>query len=471
MERLTGLDAGFLYMETPSQHLHTLKIAVLDPSTIPGGYRFERVKEVLAERIHLLPPFRRRLVTIPFGLHHPVWIEDPEFDLDRHVRRTAVPAPGGQAELDEVISEIASHPLDRSRPLWEVWVVEGLEHGHVGFVAKIHHCAADGVKAAELLTNVFDLEADAPAPLSDDTWRPEPVPSRRDLVVGALVDLLRELASLPSLVRRTLGGFVAVARRRRTGALAPPLPFSAPKLAFNRALTPRRIFSSTSLSLDEVKEVKTAFDVTVNDVVLAVCAGALRRWLEARRELPDRPLVAGVPVSTRTQEKGLLANSVSNLFTSIPVQLDDPVARLRAVHEVMKGAKEQHNLLGAEMLADWSELTPPKPFTAVVHLYSRLHLADRHRPPINLVISNVPGPTQPLFVGGARLVGIWSMGPILENIGLNVTVWSYLGQMNVGLVACRDAVPDLPRLTGYLHEALGELRKVAEGNHRATPAV
>ncbi len=463
MERLTGLDAGFLYMETPTQHMHTLKIAILDPSTVPSGYRFDRVKEVLAERLHLLPPFRRRLVDVPFNLHHPVWIEDPDFDLDYHVRRVAVPAPGGQEELDELISQIASHQLDRRHPLWEVWVVEGLEHDHIGFVAKIHHCMADGVKAAELLVNVFDTGPDAPTPPPPARpWQPEVIPSGRHLLGQAIVAMMRALLGVPALVGRTLQGFRAVARRRRSGAVSPPLPFSAPTTTFNTALTPHRWYVSTSVSLDDVKAVKSALSATVNDIVLATCAGALRRYFEARRELPDRPLIAGVPVSTRTEEKGRLANSVSNLFASVPIHLADPVARVTAIHEVMKGAKEQLNLLGAEMLADWSELTPPRPYAALNRAYSRFRLAERHRPPINLVISNVPGPTQPLYVAGAKLLSIYSMGPILENIGLNITVWSYLGQMNFGIVACRETMPDLRTLVGHLHDALAELKKAAD---------
>src|SRR5438874_3778135 len=463
MERLTALDAGFLYMETPTQHMHTLKIAILDPSTVPGGYSFQGVKQVLAERLHLLPPFRRRLVEVPFNLHHPVWIEDPDFDLDFHVRRVGVPAPGGQEELDELVSQIASHQLDRRHPLWELWVVEALEHGSIGFVSKIHHCMADGVKAAELLVNVFDTGPDAIAPAPPARpWRPEAIPSGAQLLGQAIVAMLRALVGVPSLVKRTLGGFRAGARRRRSGAVSPPLPFSAPKMAFNTALTPHRWYVSTSLSLEEVKAVKSALGATVNDVVLAACAGALRRYFDARGDPVDRPLIAGVPVSTRTEEKGHLANSVSNLFASVPIDLDDPVARVTAVHEVMKGAKEQLNLLGVEMLADWSELTPPRPYAALNRMYSRWRLADRHRPPINLVISNVPGPPQPLYVGGAKLLSIYSMGPILENIGLNITVWSYLDQMNFGIVACRETMPDLRSLVGYLHDALAELMKAAD---------
>jgi diacylglycerol O-acyltransferase / wax synthase len=468
VQRLTAFDAGFLYMETPSLHMHTLKISILDPSTIPDGYRFERVREVLAERLHLLPPFRRRLVPIPFSLHHPVWIEDPEFDLDRHLHRVEVRAPGGMREFSELCSDSASRQLDRRQPLWELWVVEGLEHGHVGFVAKIHHAAADGVAAAGMLASVLDASPDAAAPAAPAApWRPDRVPTRGELVRGALTAWVRVIAGLPALLRRTMRGLRAVVRRRRASSVSPPIPLvHTPKTSFNRALTANRSFVMTSMSLDEVKRVKSAFGVTVNDVVLGICAGGLRRYLERRGELPDRPLVAGVPVSARgatadADDGEYRANVVSNMFTSLRTDLIDPVARLHAIHDVTGAAKEVHNALGADMLMEWVEFTPPGPFAAWMRLYSRLRLADRHRPAINLVVSNVPGPRDPLYIAGARLTAIYSMGPILEGIGLNVTVWSYLDQLGFGIVACPETMPDLWDFVDDLHDALDELSKLA----------
>jgi diacylglycerol O-acyltransferase len=520
VERLSGIDAGFLYMETPTLHMHTLKISIVDPATAPGGYSFARVGEVLGERLHLLPPFRRRLVEVPGGLHHPLWVEDPEFDLAHHLHRAEIASPGGPRQLSELISDIASRQLDRRYPLWELWVVEGIEHGHIGFVAKIHHAAADGVAAAAMLANLLQAEADPggrpedtadpggraedtadpgpvaqpsapwraedtadPGPVAqpsapwraDDTadpgpvaqpsapWRPEAIPAPGARLVDALWDLLRSLVGLPGLLRRTASGLAAVVRRRRSGALSPPLPFSTPRTSFNRALTPNRWFAMASLPLEEVKVVRRAFDVTVNDVVLAVCAGALRRYLDERGELPERPLLAGVPVSAgpADQAQRLAGNRVSNLFTSLRTDVADPVERLRAIHDVTQAAKEVQHALGAELLIDWSEITPPRLFSAWMRLYSRLRLADRHRPPINLVISNVPGPRQPLHIAGGRLLDIYSMGPILEGIGLNVTVWSYVDRLGFGLVACRETMPDLWDLADHLHDALAELRKAA----------
>ncbi|MBV8690362.1 MAG: wax ester/triacylglycerol synthase family O-acyltransferase, partial [Actinobacteria bacterium] len=334
----------------------------------------------------------------------------------------------------------------------------------IGFVAKIHHCAADGVAAAAMLASVLDTSPEAP-PVTPAPWHPDPVPSQRQLLTGALLAWIKAILNLPALLRRTFEGLRRVARRRKEADVSPPLPFSTPKTSFNNALTPHRTFCMTSMPLADFKAVKDTFGVTINDVLLAVCAGGLRRYLERRGELPDRPLVAGVPVSVRDGEAHAegeyIANSVSNMFTSVPVQLEDPAARVPAIAEVTKAAKEVHKALGPRTLMDWSEITPPGPFAAFMRTYSRYNLANRHRPPINLVVSNVPGPREPLYIAGARVVGIWSMGPILESIGLNITVWSYLDQMNFGVVACRELTPDLWDLMDDLHEGLQELRKLA----------
>jgi diacylglycerol O-acyltransferase len=275
-------------------------------------------------------------------------------------------------------------------------------------------------------------------------------------------DLALEVRGFPKLLRRTLRNMLAVRRKRKAEDLTPPLPFDTPKTRFNNALTPHRLFTMSTLSLDDVKTVKNAFGVSVNDVVLAIVAGALRRYLEERDELPDRPLVAGVPVSTAADPERLGGNKVSNMFTALRTDIADPVERLRAIHDVTKAAKEFHNVLGSEMLRDWSEITPPRPFAWFMRLYSRRGYASRHRPPINLVVSNVPGPPTPLSIADARIVAIYSMGPILEGIGLNVTVWSYVDSLNFGVVSCPEFAPDLDRLTDGLGDELAALVKRAE---------
>ena len=468
MERLTGQDAGFLYNETPAQHMHTLKIAVVDPSDAPGGYSFDAFRQALSGRLHLLPEMRQRVVFDPLRLAHPWWVDDPDFDLDRHLHRTTAAAPGDQRALDAIASRIASEPLDRDRPLWEMWVVEGLAGGQVAFVTKIHHCAADGARAAEMMTAVTETDPDlVEPPPSPRRWRPPPLPSRRQLVSRAARDIAQITLGVPGLVGRTIRALRSLVRHRGEGGPRPALPFSGATTAFNGALTPNRTFVSGALSLDQVKRVKSAHGTTLNDAVLAMVTGALRRYLDERGELPERPLVAGVPVSTRTGgDQG--ANRVSNLFVTLPVDEPDPATRLRTINASARGAKAQYNVLGADMLADWSELTPGRPYSAAMRWYSRKNLADKGRAPINLVVSNVPGPREPRFLAGARITEMYSMGPILEGIGLNVTVWSYLDRLYAGVVACPEALGDLRRLVELLPVALDEL-EAASPTPAATP--
>jgi diacylglycerol O-acyltransferase / wax synthase len=462
VQQLTGQDASFIYNETPTQHMHTLKIAVVVP---PEGTRdpYEVLRIELRRRLDLLPPFRRRVVSVPLHLSHPWWVEDPEFDLDRHLRHVTLPAPGNREQFDALISRIAGAPLDRSRPLWEIWVVEGLEDGRVGIVAKIHHSSADGVTAADLLTAVASAEDRPQQPPQAAPWLPDAVPTTGQLLWWAARDGMQRLRALPGLLARTLHALWTLVRHRRSRGTAAATPFTGAKLSFNRGLSADRVFVSATLSLDRVKSVKKAFGVTVNDVILALCAGALRAYLAERDELPTRPLVAGVPVSTRGDDQPVRANSVSNLFVSLPVQLAEPADRIAAIHESTKDAKHVHNLLGVDLLADWSEMTPGKPYNAFMKWYSGANLADRGRPPINVIVSNVPGPRDPIYISGTEIVALCSMGPILEGIGLNFTVWSYRDELHVGAVSCPQLIPDLRRLVDGLASELDVLEATAPG--------
>ena len=463
---MTGMDAGFLYMETPSLHMHTLKIGVIDPVNVAGGYSFERFRDELSKRLHLLPPFRRRIVEVPRGIHHPVWIEDPGFDLDQHLRRTTVAAPGGTREMDAVIGEIASTQLRRDKPLWELWALEGLQDGHVAFVAKIHHALADGVAAAALVANILtvDPEPADPAPPAEP-WRPEPIPDAKTLSREAMRERRSSVRGIPALYKRTRAGGRELAKHRETSTIRPPRPIrDVPRTSFNGPLSPNRVFATTTLDLEDFKRVKSALGVTLNDVVLAVAGGAVRRYLDARGERLDKSLVAAVPVSTDKAEDvaRLGGNKVANMFTTLATDIVDPVARVRAIHEVTKEAKVAQNILGADTMANWLEYAPPKPFNWFMRQYSRRGYAAKHRPPINLVVSNVPGPRTPLYIAGAKLVALYSVGPILEGIGLNITVWSYMDQMNFAAIACRDLLPDVHQVVDRLADSLDELLKAAD---------
>ncbi|MGI8664359.1 MAG: WS/DGAT/MGAT family O-acyltransferase [Acidimicrobiales bacterium] len=464
MQRLSGLDATFLYMETPAAYMHVAGLMVLDPSTVKGGFSFKKVRDFYGERLHLAAPFRRRLVEVPMGLHHPLWVEDPDFDLDYHLRHIAVPPPGGDRELAELAAHLVQIQLDRSRPLWETWVIEGLEGGNVGVLTKVHHSAIDGVSGNEITVAMLQLGPDDSAEPPAEEWAADRIPGDAELLGFAASSLARQPLSAAKAVRRTVQSALRLRERNRQPDVTPvPGPFSAPRTSFNLALTPRRSFAYTSLSLTEVKMIKNAFGATVNDVVLALCAGSLRRYLDSVGETPDGPLVAMVPVSVRSDdEKGSHGNRVSQMFCSLASDIDDPIERLAAIHEGTSGAKEQLNAIGADTLTDWIEFAAPAVAGRAARLYSRTRIADRHRPLFNLTISNVPGPPFPLYSAGARLVAHYPMGPIFDGGGLNITVMSYLDHLDFGVVSCTDLIEDAWVLTDGLNEALDELRALAE---------
>ena len=356
--------------------------------------------------------FRRRLVEVPFRLGHPVWVDDPGFDIDYHVRRAAVPKPGGLRELADLTGEITGHQLDRARPLWEMWIIEGLADDNIGFVAKMHHSTVDGVSGAELLSVLFDLDPDPELQVErPESPVDERIPSGLELMAQAAVARSMRPFEMTRDIVRT-GHRVLNVRKVRIGApdrsdrSKAALPLSAPRTSFNTALTWRRSVTLTAIGLADVKRVKNATGTTVNDVILAVCTGAMRTFLLDGDELPDKPLVAVVPVSVRPDigsPRG--SNQLSTMFVHLPTNLDGPIDRLMAIHEGTKGAKEEHNALGADTLQSWTEHATPNVFASGARLYSAMRLANRHRPIANLVISNVPGSGLPAVPGRCRAEG------------------------------------------------------------------
>ncbi len=468
MQRLSGLDASFLYLESPSNHMHVAATMTFDPSTVEGGYSFDKVRALLQSRLHLIPQFRQRLATVPFNLHHPVWVEDPDFDLDYHLRRIAAPAPGSYHELADLAGDIAGRQLDRSRPLWEMYIVEGLEHGHIGVIAKMHHSTIDGVSGANMMVYLFDLE---PNPTDDksppEDWEPERLPSDAELLAYAVRSRLKRPMQVAKVVPQVgQAAFNVIRNRRSSETVNAPAPLTAPRTSFNGAITPHRKVAYTIASLSDVKAIKNAFGTTVNDVVLAVVGGGLRRYLQRTNQLPEKSLISTVPISVRPPEgeedTSIGANKVSAMFTSLATHVEDPVERLHAIHEVTKGAKEEHNAIGADMLQSLTEFAAPRLFGLAMRFYSGSKLADRGPVIHNLVISNVPGPPFPLYFAGAKLVSLFPMGPVMEGAGLNITVISYMDDFDIGLIVCRESVPDVWDMAADIEESLAELKKAAD---------
>ena len=462
MERMEGVDAGYLYLETPTMHMHTVKVAILERS---GDWDIDAFGAEVLARLDRLPPFGRRVLNVPFRLNHPMWVADRPLDMSSHIvhqalRRSRDGGPGGMKELEELVGRIISVPLDRSIPLWELHLVEGLAGGRVAVVAKLHHALADGNAANNLLANVTGTRGPALPPHAL-----EPTPTRLRLVADAIRDAVRQLFSLPELIRRTATNVTALVKIRRGSDVTPPRPLlDVPRTSFNGALGARRNFATCTLALDELKAVKARHGVTLNDVVLGVVGGALRRWMEERGEQPSASLTAGVPVGTDAAsspgsggEVRLSGNRVSTLFTTLATDIDDPHERLAEIHRVTNASKLVQKTLGPDMLIDWVQFTPPAPFAAGMRVYSRIRAASWHPAPFNVVVSNVAGPREEVLLGDSRLVDLFSVGPILEGIGLNVTVWSYQDRVNVTVISCPDLVHDLGPLVAQFEPALKEL--------------
>ncbi len=458
MKRLSGLDASFLYFETPEQLLHVCGLVLLDPETIPGGYSFAAMKKEMEARVSVVPEFRQKLKHVPLDLDHPVWVDDDHFDIDRHVHRAALPEPGDERELSELCGHLAGIPLDRSRPLWEMWIIEGLTGGRVAVFAKMHHATVDGMSGMSLLAHLCSLEPEAPAPKDD--LEPLTAPGNVELLARAALRTAQRPMRITRLLPPSIGALAGTANRAAKGK-AMAAPFTAPRTSFNGTITGRRSVAFADLSLDEIKSVKRATGSTVNDVVLALCGGALRRYLAARDELPEHSLLASVPVSVRDTSAAPGANQVSAMFTRLGTDIADPLERLRTVSEGNRTAKEHQKAIPASALQEWAELSAPRTFGMAVRVYSGLRLAERHPVVHNLVISNVPGPPVPIYFMGGKVEALYPLGPVFHGAGLNITVISSNGRVHVGIIACADQVPEPWDLAGDFVQEMVALTNAA----------
>jgi WS/DGAT/MGAT family acyltransferase len=494
MQQLSGLDAAFLALETANTTGHVGGVSVLDPREAPEPLTLARLTEVFEGRLPLVPVLRRKLLNVPLGLDQPYWIDDPDFDIEYHIREIALPRPGSDAQLSEQIARLHARPLDRSRPLWETYLITGLAKRRAAVYTKIHHAAIDGVSGTELLTVLLDLSPAGREVPPAGPFTPARPPGPVTLVTHAAArlawwpvqtvrianEMMRVLPTLAPIAGTIAGGMLGL--NRGDGEVISTPPSLAPATPFNRPITPHRRVAFRSVGLDVVKAVKNAYGVSVNDVVLAMCAGALRRWLTDHEALPESPLIAMIPVSVRDPaSKGALGNKVSAMLAMLPTHAPDPENRLELAHAATQAAKAQRAAIPQGLVDQITDFAMPALTARAARVVFATGLLQR-LPPFNVTISNVPGPNVPVYLCGAKLLAHYPVSVITAGQGLNMTVVGYLGRLHFGLVSCRELVPDIDTLAGYLvdelellaraaaHHANGATAKPAAGNVGRTKA-
>jgi diacylglycerol O-acyltransferase len=461
-ERLSALDVSFLYMETPTTAMHVGGVARFEPPA-DTPFDYDALCALVSRRIGLVPRYRQKVRWVPGHIANPVWVDDEDFDITYHVRRSALPKPGSDDQLRQLVGRLMSRQLDRNRPLWEMYLVEGLADGRFAIITKTHHAMVDGVSAIDIGTLILDLEP-TPQDTPDDVWLPRPEPSRLGLVTDALVDNLRRPSQIVDTVRsgvtdvratvgRASGALTGVAAVARTSLK------SAPESPLNAVIGEQRRFGMAATSLDDYKRIRKTHGGTINDVVLATVSGALRVWLLTRGEsvVPSTAVRAMVPVSVRSEtEDGALGNRVSSLFVDLPVGEPSPVMRLHQVSYAMKGHKESGQAVGAEALVRLTGFAPPTIHSAAARLASGLT-----RRLFNLVVTNVPGPQFPLYAAGAQMVDCYPVVPLAKGQAVTIGLISYDGGVYYGMNCDRDSMPDIDVLAGCIEESLAELLATA----------
>ncbi len=468
MRQLTSMDSTFIYLEGEGKHNHLTGVYIYDQSTAKGGkVRFKDLLANIESRLHRSPVFRQKLVRVPMSVDYPYWVDDEEFDVEFHVRHVALPKPGDWRQFCIQVARLHSRPLDMSRPAWEMYIVEGLDAieglppGCFAVISKYHHSAIDGASGVELLGALHDLTADTPSVENALPWQPKPPPGKFNLLSRAAWRNTRS----PFLLTKSLAAAVPALRNRsrnKEQEEPPPSKTPVPATRFNQRVSPHRVFEGREFALDDFRALKNAIPgTTINDVVLAVCSGALRLYLQDKNELPEDSLVAAVPISTRSQDENTPGNLLSAMMCPLNTQIEDPAERLQAITEATHNAKETANAVGARQMTDMTQHIPSSTLALAGRLVNGLALGVR-TPFCNCVITNVPGPQHPIYQCGAKLLSMWGCGPVLDGVGLLILAASYDGKVFLSATSCREIMPDASFFAECLQQSFDELQTAVE---------
>lgn len=466
IQQVSGQDATFLYAESPSSPMHIATLTVVD-----GSLKYDDFKKIIASKLHLIPKFRKRLLNVPMNLDYPYWVDDPNFDLDLHLNRLKLPDPSNWKTLREMTSSIFSSPLDLRRPLWSISFIEGLDEisqvpkGSVAIVTKVHHVMIDGSSGVGLMGTLFDkTEEDRhKEPTTPVPYEPEPLPDELSLLLKSSYGFFKNPLKIPKLLSETV---FSLAKGKIDNTIKGKKSFnkssfSTPKTIFNESVSPKRTWGTAILSFDRINTLRKIMDVSINDIILAICSGAIRRYLQEREKLPSQPLIANVPISIRVKgEKQEIGNKISNMLVQIATHIEDPIKRLESIQEQTNLGKTKHKAVGAKSLAQMAETVPFGLANLAAGLYTKYNIKEFHRPPFNVTITNVPGPKGLLYIKGHKIVGIFGLTPVLDGFGLIIAAFSYNGQVSITTTSDAKTMPDTDKFSRYIRESANELEAI-----------
>lgn len=481
IQPISGPDAGFLYSDSPKSPMHIASLTIVE-----GSIGFEGFKHNIASKLDQVTKFRQRLVNVPLNLGYPYWADDPNFDLDLHIQRIKLPDPADWETLRELTASVFSRPLDLRRPLWSITFVEGLDavsqvpKGSVAIIAKVHHVMIDGMSGVGVMAVLFSLDPnEKPNPDKQiKPFNPAPLPNDLTLLAKSGMNFLQDPLKIPKVAGRTIFKMLQSrlndqmqVKNELTSSV------STPKTIFNQSISPRRTWGTAILSLSRIKVLKKTMDATVNDVMLAICAGGIRKYLLEKEKLPSQPLIANVPISIRQKgDEGKMNNQISNMLISLATHIEDPIERFEAIQEHTVRGKIKHKALGAKTLSEIADAVPFGLANLAAGVYSRYSLNEYHRPPFNVTVSNVPGPQIPLYINGHKVLSIFGLTPVLDGLGLIISIFSYNGQVSITSTSDAKTMPDADQFARYIRESANELEtlilakgKKKEVKKKATP--